>query len=40
MKQLEWKKRHQDFPVVSVICRSPLIPVEVDSKFSLATLSR
>jgi hypothetical protein len=28
------------YPVVSVICRSPLIHVEVDFKLSLAPLSR
>jgi hypothetical protein len=28
------------YPVVSVICRSPLIHIEVDFKFSLAPLSR
>jgi hypothetical protein len=36
-----WEEKDTGFyPVVSVICRSPLIHVEVDFKLSLAPLSR
>jgi hypothetical protein len=36
----EWENDTKIYPVVSVICRSPLIHVEVDFKLSLAPLSR
>jgi hypothetical protein len=40
-KQLQEKKRDTKiYPIVSVIYRSPLIHVEVDSELSLAPLSR
>jgi hypothetical protein len=34
------EKDNRFYPMVSVICRSPLIHVEVDFKLSLAPLSR
>jgi hypothetical protein len=37
---MQESKDTEFYPVVSVICRSPLIHVEVDFKFSLAPLSR
>jgi hypothetical protein len=37
---MQEKKDTGFYPVVSVICRSPLIHVEVDFKLSLAHLSR
>ena len=37
---MQEKKDTEFYPVVSVICRSPLIQVEVDFKLSLAPLSR
>jgi hypothetical protein len=37
---MQEKKDTEFYPVVSVICRSPLIHVEVDFKLSLAPLSR
>jgi hypothetical protein len=37
---MQEKKDTEFYPVVSVICRSPLIYVEVDFKLSLAPLSR
>jgi hypothetical protein len=40
MKLTSGKKRHRIFPRGIIICRSPLIHVEVDSKLSLAPLSR
>jgi hypothetical protein len=36
----EWENDIEFYPVVSVICRSPLIHVEVELKLSLAPLSR
>jgi hypothetical protein len=36
----EWKNDTKIYPVVSVICRSPLIHVKVESNLSLAPLSR
>ena len=36
---MQEKKETGFYPVVSVICRSPLIHVEVDFKLSLAPLS-
>jgi hypothetical protein len=35
-----WERDTEIYPVVSVICRSPLIHVEVEFKLSLAPLSR
>jgi hypothetical protein len=35
-----WERDTEIYPVVSVICRSPLIHVEVEIKLSLAPLSR
>jgi hypothetical protein len=40
MKLTREKNRHRIFPVVSVICQSLLIHIEVDSKLSLTPLSR
>jgi hypothetical protein len=37
---MQEKKDTKFYPVVSVICRSPLIHVEVDFKLSLSPLSR
>jgi hypothetical protein len=37
---MQERKDTRFYPVVSVICRSPLIHVEVDFKLSLASLSR
>jgi hypothetical protein len=37
---MQEEKDTEFYPVVSVICRSPLIHVEVDFKLSLAPLSR
>jgi hypothetical protein len=37
---MQEKKDTRFYPVVSVICRSPLIHVEVDFNLSLAPLSR
>jgi hypothetical protein len=39
-KQVMDKRGTRFFTVVLVICRSPLIHIEVDSKLSLALLSR
>jgi hypothetical protein len=36
----EWENDTEIYPVVSVICRSPLIHIEVEFKLSLAPLSR
>ena len=37
---MQENKDTEFYPMVSVICRSPLIHVEVDFKLSLAPLSR
>jgi hypothetical protein len=37
---MQEKKDTRFYPMVSVICRSPVIHVEVDFKLSLAPLSR